>query len=73
MPKPRERNEQLIREFGVNAPAKAVERMFARYGLGILSDEHLEEIATDMVRDWERQERLNERNRAIYAAQAAAE
>lgn len=67
----RERKEQFLLSFGVSTPRKAVERLFARHGLDMLSDEQLDEVVSDVIADWRLRERMNRRNRARAAASAA--
>lgn len=59
----RERKEKFIRDFGARAPMDAINTLYARYGLGILADDMLDEIVSDMARDWRHAQRCNRENR----------
>lgn len=63
----RERMERFIQSFGYRAEREAVETLFDRYGLALLTDEQLAEV----VDDWSRSERSrikhNRENRLISA------
>ncbi|OIN06126.1 hypothetical protein BFS86_19675 [Shewanella algae] len=66
----RERMERFINSFGYRAEREAVETLFDRYGLAMLTDEQVEEV----VDDWSRSERNrikhNRENRLIASHQA---
>lgn len=74
-PKPatREHKELFLMGFGMDAPRRVVERLFARHGLAMLSDEMLDEGLRAEINNWRLEQRLNRRNRERRSAPVAAE
>lgn len=68
----RERKERFIKSFGDRAMRDVVSAMFHRYGLGMFSDEQIEEITTDMAADAMASNKNTIRNRKIYREQLRA-
>lgn len=63
MPVSRTKKIRFINEFGTFALMKAVEAAFIRNGPDWLTDEQLDEIVTQQVKDRRRQQRWNRQNR----------
>lgn len=59
---------RFINEFGTFALMKAVAAAFERNGPDWLTDEQLEEIVSEQVRQWRSQARRNRMNRQRIAA-----
>lgn len=66
----RERNEHYIESRGYRAPREAVEILFDRYGLAMLTDEQLAEVVNEMISNERFRNRLNRENRRIISGHA---
>lgn len=63
----RERKLQFINQCGPFALEKSVKAAFAQRGARWLTDEQLEDIASDLVSELRSQQRTSRRNREFYA------
>lgn len=69
----RERKIKFFEGFGGNALEKAIMAAVYRHGAEhFLTDEQLDEITSEQVRDWRATQKRNRENRRVYAKQRAA-
>ncbi|MGN8022302.1 hypothetical protein ACTJJ7_16490 [Phyllobacterium sp. 22229] len=66
----RAQNERFIETRGYRAPREAIEILFDRYGLAMLSDEQLAEVVNEMISNERFRNRLNRENRRIISSHA---
>lgn len=66
----RDSNERFINARGFRAPREAVEILFDRYGLAMLTDEQLAEAVNEMISNERFRNRLNRENRRIVSGHA---
>ena len=67
----RTRKIRFINEFGTFALMKAVAAAFERNGPDWLTDEQLDEIVRQQVKDWRATARMNRRNRELVRRAAS--
>lgn len=65
----RERKVRFIKSFGDRAARDAVFTMLERYGLDILSDDHLAEATSELAADAMASTKRTIRNRRVYRRQ----
>lgn len=64
----RERMERFINSFGYRAEREAVETLFGRYGLALLTDQQLAEVVSDWICQARCGNRINRENRKRSAS-----
>lgn len=67
----RERHLRIIENFGSRSQHQALDRLLARKGLTILSDDGVEQLVRLTLSDWQHHKRCIEHNRKLAQAAGA--